>query len=140
LRALRAALLSDTQATQLPIRDALDGHLALARADTVNALLHLRRLRVDAPAEAVEWGLVESLAVERLLLAKLALARGEFAEANRIAGVFDHPGPVTFISFIRPALDIRLRAARALGRSDLVGRYRARLHQLQLPEVTALGP
>lgn len=139
LPALRAALLADTQATRLPIRDALDGHLALARGDTVNALLHLRRLRVDAPFEAVEWGLVESLAIERLLLAKLALARGDFAEALRSAGVFDHPGPVTFLSFIPAALDVRLRAARSLGRSDLVGRYQARIHRLQYPEMVAVG-
>ena len=139
LRALRAAMLADTEATPTPIRDVLDAHLALARADTASALFHLRRLRVNAPSSAIEWDLMESLAVERLLLAKLALARGDFAEAHRIAAVFDHPGPVTFLSFVRYALDIRLRSAQALGRHDLVGRYRARLHRLQLPRSDALG-
>jgi hypothetical protein len=139
LRALRAAMLADTQGTALPIRAVLDGHLALARGDTITALRHFRVLRLDAPRDAVEWSLVESLAIERLLLARLAIARGDYAEAHRVAGVFDHPAPVAYLSFMRPALDVRLRSARALGKSDLVGRYRARMNRLKLAEVTALG-
>lgn len=140
VRMLRDALLSDSGAVDLPVRSALGGHLALARADTNAALRHLEGLRVDAPFEAVEWGLVEPLPVERLVLARLALARGDFAQAQRIASAFDHPGPVAFLPFLPAALEIRLRAARALGRSDLVRRYEARLHRLQVPQVTALVP
>ncbi len=139
VRALRAALLADTQVTRLPLRDALEGHLALALGDTESAVLRFRRLRVDVPTEAVEWGLVEPLAVERFLLAQLALARGSFEEAHRVAGVFDHPGPIAFLPFVRASLDIRLRAAQGLGRTDLVGQYQARLRRFQAPAVTAVA-
>jgi serine/threonine-protein kinase len=139
VRMLRDALLADSQAARLPIRAALDGHLALAQGDTLTAMRQFQGLRVDAATEDVEQGLMEPLAIERLLLARLALARGDFARAGDMAGTFDHAGPVTFLAFIPAALEIRLRAARALGRSDLVRRYKARLHRLQAPEVTALG-
>jgi hypothetical protein len=139
VRVLRDALLADSQATRLPIRDALDGHLALARDDTLEAIAHFRRLRVDVPSESVEWGLMEPLAIERLLLARLLAARGDHADAHRVASQFDHASPVTFLSFVRAAIDIRLNTARAAGRSDLVGRYRARLQRLQVPGVTALA-
>jgi hypothetical protein len=139
LRALRAAMLADTQATALPIRVVLDGHLALARGDTMTALRHFRLLRLDAPREAIEWSLVESLAIERLLLAKLALSRGDFEQAERMSSTFDHAAPVTFVAFTSAALEIRLQAARALGRADQIRRYEARLHRLQARRLAALG-
>ncbi|HEU5304446.1 MAG TPA: hypothetical protein VFU40_07375, partial [Gemmatimonadales bacterium] len=139
LKGLRDAVLADTQSTPLPLRAAFDGHLALAHADTENAVNHFRTLRVNVSAEALEWGLAEPLALERLVLAGFALARGNFAEAHRIGAVFDHPAPIAYLPYLPASLQIRLRAAEGMGRPDLVARYQIRLRRLQALRGIALG-
>ncbi|MFL5492817.1 MAG: protein kinase domain-containing protein [Gemmatimonadales bacterium] len=132
LKGLRAAFLADTQSASLPVREALEGHLALARGDTETAAQTFRTLRVNVPAEALEWGLAEPMAVEHLVMARFALARGNFAEAHRIAGVFDHPAPIAYLPYLPAALEIRRRAAQGMGRPDLVRRYQERLRRLRI--------
>lgn len=139
LKALRAAIRADTQTVRLPLRGILDGQLALGRGDTASAVQSFRSLRVNVPADRLEWGLAEPLAAERIVLAKSALSRGDFAEALRVAAVFDHPAPIAYLPFIPVALHLRVRAAQALSRPDLVRNYQARLRQLQLPTRVDLG-
>ena len=108
----------------LPVGAVLDAHIALARGDSTDAARRFGALRVNVPSDLLEWGLVEPLPIERLRLARLALARRDFAEANRIAAVFDHPAPVGFLPFIPAAREVRRRAAQGLGPADLAaGRY-----------------
>jgi tetratricopeptide (TPR) repeat protein len=139
VKALRAALLADTHSTAIPLRGLLDGQLALARGDTAAAAESFGTLRVDVPAEELEWELIEPLPVERLVLARYALARGDLDEAIRHAAVFDHPSPIAYLPFVAAGLDVRLEAARKMGRRDLVARYQSRLGRLQTAEGVALG-
>jgi serine/threonine-protein kinase len=124
---------------QLPFTDALEGFLAIARADTAEAVRKFLGLRFNVPAEVLEWSLVEPLASERLVLAESALARREFGEALRITGVFDHPAPVAYLPFLPQALSIRLQAARGLDQRDLVDRYQSRMRSLQIHGALTLG-
>jgi hypothetical protein len=97
----------------------LDAHLALARDDSADAAHRFGALRIDLPPDLLEWGLVEPLPIERLRLAGLVLARKDFAEAGRIAAVFDHPAPVAFLPFIPAVREVRRRAAQGLRPSDI---------------------
>jgi tetratricopeptide (TPR) repeat protein len=139
LRGLLDGVRADTAAATLPMLGALEGHLALARADTESAVRSFRKLRINVPADALEWGLAEPMAVERMVMAQFALGRGDFAEAHRDAEMFDHPAPIAFLPYLPESLDIRMRAAQGMGRPDLVARYKARLRQLRLSEEIALG-
>ncbi|HKH84697.1 MAG TPA: protein kinase, partial [Gemmatimonadales bacterium] len=133
LKQLRTSLLMASKESPLPLEGVLEGHMALSRADTLNAVRSFRSLQVNLPADVLQWGLVEPLAVERLIAAEFALSRRDFAEAERIAAIFDHPAPVAYLPFVPASLSIRLQAARGLQRSDLVERYEERLRRLQLP-------
>jgi hypothetical protein len=130
LQQLGSALLADSAARGLPLREALAGYLALARADTAAATRSFRALRINVPSVALEWGLAQPLAAERLLRAKVADERRDYVEADRIAGAFDHSSPIVFLPFLPDALSIRLRAARAMGRADLARQLEARLRRL----------
>ena len=65
-----------------------------------------------------------------LRLAELLLATGEYAETLAVASGFDHRAPANYLPFIPKSLLIRIEAAEALGRDDLVARYRERLEKL----------
>jgi serine/threonine protein kinase len=139
LKGLRDAMLADTQSTGLPLRAGLDGQLALARGDTAAAVQSFRKLRVTVPADALEWGLAEPLALERLVMAQFALAGGNFSEAYVVATGFDHPAPVAYLPYLPRSLEIRMRAAQAMGRPDLAARFQARLRRLQASSEVALS-
>jgi serine/threonine-protein kinase len=112
------------------LADALACHRELARGDTAGAIARLRALTPTARRDSLATELPEPLAVERMLLADLLLARGEFEEAHWVAAVFDHPGPLMFLPFLGRSLEVRLRAAEALGWEDRADRYRERLRAL----------
>ena len=76
----RSAVESGARATRL-LADAVAADFAVARRDTVDALAKLRQLTITGPGDTLTWSLWEPLAVERLKLARLLMARGEFAEA-----------------------------------------------------------
>jgi len=139
LEKLRAATPREPTADDLRLRQALDGFLALARADTSAAVRIFRELRFDVPADVLQWGLVEPLATERLVLAQSALARRDYGEAMRITSLFDHPAPVAYLPFIPLALSVRMQAARALDRIDLVDRLQNRMRSLQIHGALTLG-
>jgi len=134
LRQLYAALTEDigepgARRTRL-LSDALGAHLALAQADTATAIARLTRLTPTAGMDSLVWDLFEPLAVERLTLARLLLAREQLEDAHRVAEVFDHPEPTIYLPFLPASLAVRLRVAERLGRTDAAAKYRARLRAL----------
>lgn len=103
-------------------------HVALARADTVRAIDLLTSLvGFPLPADDAQWDESAVMADERLLLAGLHLARGDATRALGIADVFDSTQPAVFLMYLVPSLELRIRAAQALGDDRLAARYRARL-------------
>jgi len=106
-------------------------YIARARGDTTLALRLFSELEPTADHRQVENSLWESLATERLAYAELLLAHGEAAEAHRIASTFDHPHVLIHDLFLRPSLDVRRRAARALGDAALERQAAARLDWLR---------
>jgi hypothetical protein len=111
--AARAARTGD-RSTSLVARS-MSAHVALADGDTTLALQRFINLTPTGSRELLQrpW---ESLGLERLMLARLLLARGEYAEAQKVAATFDSPGATNIINtvFLPASLEIRLHAAQAL--------------------------
>jgi tetratricopeptide (TPR) repeat protein len=112
------------------LTSALAARLTLLRGDTAAATQRLRNLRPSAVRVDLVWGLWESLGSERLLLAELLFARGEFEEALRVADGFDHPQSVIHLMYLPASLALRARAAASLGRPRLSERFLQRLAAL----------
>ena len=136
--AARAARSVDREETLLA--QSVTARAALARGDSAGALKLLQQLVPTAGRGALIWNPWESLGGERLLLAELLLARGEFVEALRLARNFDAPVPVPYVLYLPASLKLRLRAARALGDEQLAQRVRARLVALGRRELIGDGP
>jgi hypothetical protein len=106
-------------------------HLALVKKDSALAVSRLRGLRATASRDSLQWDLFEPLAVERIVLARLLVARGEHAEAYNVARTFDQPESVMNLLFLAESLRIREHAARALGRRGATIEAERRLKQLE---------
>ena len=107
--------------------DAVRAQALLARGDTSAARARLAALKPSAGVEEIAWSLWEPLGIERLTLAEIALARGEHAEALRLASLLDAPAPFVYLIFRPASLQLRLQAARGLKRQDLVQAYESRM-------------
>ncbi len=109
----------------------LRAHIALAQGDSTEAL---RRFQELVPpllsGAALSWDEFAPLALERLALARLLLARGQYMDAIRTADVFDSQAPHIYLLFNEPSLRLREEAATRLGDRLLVRRYAARLAAL----------
>jgi serine/threonine-protein kinase len=101
--------------------------LAVLRGDTAAAIRLLEQLRPASALGDLTWDLWEAAAVERLLLAQLLLATGDFAKAIEVAELFDSPRSQIHLLYLPASLQIRLRAAAGLGQSARRDRYRDRL-------------
>jgi tetratricopeptide (TPR) repeat protein len=112
------------------LTEALAARLALLRGDTIVAVARLAGLRPSAPHVDLTWGLWESLGSERLLLADLLMAQGEYAEALRVADGFDQPQPAIYLMYLPASLTLRTRAAERLARPELAEVFRQRLRGL----------
>jgi hypothetical protein len=110
--------------------DVVAAHALLAASDTVGARARLAALEPAANFQDITWSLWESLGFERLTLAEIALAQRDYSEAIRAASLLDSPAPITYLVYRPRSLQIRLAAARALKRDDLVRMYQARLSTL----------
>jgi tetratricopeptide (TPR) repeat protein len=114
------------------ISESLMAHMALAEGDTARAIRLLDNLAPNVRRGSLifPW---ESLGVERLLHARLLLARGLYSEAYREAATFDSPGAanILFPVFLPASLQIRLNAARELGDQRAVERMDSRLRALR---------
>jgi tRNA A-37 threonylcarbamoyl transferase component Bud32/tetratricopeptide (TPR) repeat protein len=87
----------------------------LARGDSAKALILLSALAPDTNRSPLTWNPWESLGGERMLLAQLRFARGEYAESYRVATDFDAPDPVPYVMYVAASLALRMRAAEQLG-------------------------
>lgn len=103
----------------------------LAAGDTDGAIDLLLRRSVIAPMDSLSWQYFEPLAPDRLLLARLLLARGRPSEAMAHASAFDHPRPITFLAYLRASLELRVRAAEQMGQPGAAQRLRGRLRSLE---------
>lgn len=102
-------------------------HAALARADTSRAIELLRGLRATARRDSLSYDLFEPLAIERLRLAELLMARRDFRGALVAASAFDHQEPIAFLPFLPRSLQLRAAAADSTLQPQLGDRYRRRL-------------
>jgi len=122
------------------VAGAMHAHLLLLQADTVGALREMEALRPTGAGDDLAWSLFEPLAGERLALARILLARGQYVAAHRIASVFDHPQPLVFRAYEALSLAIRTRAADALGDTALARHHRERLVALGRTDLTRAVP
>lgn len=109
----------------------LRARATLARGDT---LLAQALLSAIAPSKRRNdpWYPWESLARERLDLAELLLASGDYSGAHAVASDLDAPArPASDLAFLPASLSLRARAAERLGRDALARRYRARRATLE---------
>jgi eukaryotic-like serine/threonine-protein kinase len=118
---------------------ALAARLPLLAGDSNEALRRLEKLRATAPGTDIEWQFEESLGEERMILAELLLARRRFADALRVASQIDSPQPLVYLLHLRRSLEVRARAAEAMGRVDLTARYRSRLRRLDAAQPVMVG-
>jgi hypothetical protein len=113
------------------VGDGLRARLFLARGDTANAIAQLRQMRSNAPPDRLRNFAFEALAEERIMLARLLLAKQQYVDAIRAAETFDRPQPDSYLQHLGESLRIRATAARALDLGDRATRYEARLRRLE---------
>jgi len=113
----------------------LRARATLARGDSAEAIRQLRALTPTATShQDLAWEPWESLGGERLLLARLLLARGQAAGALEVASGFDSPVPVSYLMYLPASLSVRVQAAEQLGDTRLALAGRARLAALALQQ------
>ena len=107
------------------LRASLEARLLLASGDTAGALARFEALWPTGTRADVAWRPWESLGGERLLLARLRLARGDSTGAVQVASTFDATAAYVDLLYLRQSLELRAQAAGARG-----GQYRRRLDAL----------
>ena len=112
---------------------AITARRALAM-DTLRAISLLQSLPSTAPPE-LTWGFGDALAPERILLARLLFARGQYRESIAAASVFDHAEPVLFLPYLPASLSLRYQAALELSDDVAAEHYRDRLQRLHRSEL-----
>ncbi|MHB8839470.1 MAG: protein kinase domain-containing protein, partial [Gemmatimonadaceae bacterium] len=112
------------------IARATAAHARLAAGDTAAAIAALQRLHPTATRDSLVNDLFESLAVERITLARLLMARHQDAQAFDVAATFDHPQSIMNLAFLRESLVLREQAARRLGRERVAASLRRRVRDL----------
>ena len=109
----------------------------VARGDSAAAMKLLAGLEPDTVRTPLTWNPWESLGGERLLLAQLLFARGEYAEAYRVASELDAPDPVPYIMYVPASLVLRMRIAERLGDQAAAEAARRRLVALGRQDLVA---
>lgn len=100
----------------------------LLGGDTVAAIRQLEA--PSPPSEDVGWTMWQSGAADRVLLARLLLARGNPAAAAHIAASLDGIQSVVYLTQLPAAWTIRQQAAEQLGDGATAERFKTRLRQL----------
>jgi len=116
-----------------PIREyasSLDALVALENGDTTTAIRLLESIVPVADRELLNWNFTAPHPMDRLLLARIRMVREEWREAIAVASVFDHSGPIVYLPFLVPSLELRYRAAVQAGDRPLQRDYRQRLEAL----------
>jgi hypothetical protein len=125
----RKADSSRSRSDSLLVR-AVGARIPLLAGDTVEAVRLLQQLSPTAAREDIAWQLWESLGAERLLLAQILYARGRFDEAIRVANSLDAPEPIAYLIYLRPSLELRIKAEKQLGRNAQATTLEQRLRML----------
>jgi hypothetical protein len=124
------------------LAQSLDALAQIARGTHADSLAAERTLfallALAAPGDKTMWDESRPKGIERLALARLLAARGAHQDAIDIANIFDSPGPLTYLQFLPASLELRARAAKALGNSVDEAHYLARLTALRA-EAKATG-
>jgi hypothetical protein len=116
--------------------DSLFARIAAAQVsrlqgDSAKAITLLGQLTPSASQADLTWQPWEAFAGERLALAEMLLAAGRPAEADSVASELDSHRAVVYLVYLPAALEIRARAAEALGRPGVATIHRNRLAALR---------
>jgi len=129
VRAIAASLAHRADSTKVRADSlfarAIAAHRLLLAGDTASALRVLGSLRPSARPPSLIADLFEPLEVERMLLARLLVARGDRVGAMRVATSFDNAQSVASLMFLYESLQIRAKAGDAAVSRDAVRRARA---------------
>jgi tetratricopeptide (TPR) repeat protein len=134
-RTIRDTLNSRTATDDRPVLSqwamSLSAHVAAAEGDTTRAIALLQSITPAAHRGNVYY-FWNSMGLERLLHARLLMARREYKAAYDVAAGLDSPGAVNIIYplFVPLSLEIRLQSARALNDQAAVQAIEARLSAL----------
>ena len=108
------------------VSQSLQGWAALTSGDSAEAL---RLFQVVRPLGGEEhW---EALGAERMKVAELQMSRGQYLLAFRAASLFDAPGGIAYLAYLRPSLIVRQHAARAMGDQKVAASITQRLAELE---------
>lgn len=144
-RAERVRLIADSLAARAADTIRLDSLLAeimaaratLTDGDTATAVELLYELG-PTKKRSDHWYPWETLAAEKMLLARLLLELERHSEAIQVAATVDAPArPPSDLIYLPASLVIRARAARALGDTDLERESRERLARLGRTDLIA---
>jgi len=125
----RRAQASGRATDQVPAR-VMAARLLLLRGDTAGAIDSLQAIRPVAPFPHLVWRYWEALAPERLLLARLLLAKGYPAQAMRVAQSFDGQRTAVDVAYLPASLEVRRRAAAQMVDRNSTDTYERRLMKL----------
>ena len=109
-----------------------------AAGDTTKAL-QLFKSVVDEPAPGADlaWDVAEPRGGERLMLARLLVAKKDYRKAIDVANVLDAAWPSIYLLYVPQSLELRADAAAAAGDKVLESRFRSRLTRLRGERVGA---
>jgi hypothetical protein len=118
---------------------AMLAHVALARADTTEALRRFTAVLSGGVAgDQLIWDPMAHRGSERLSLARLLISQGQYQRAIDVAGVFDSAWPLIYTLYLPESLKLRAEAAAALGDKQMESRFRARLAALRSDRAVAV--
>jgi hypothetical protein len=101
------------------------------QGDSAQAIALLRQLTPAASQADLSWQPWEALAGERLALADLLLASGRPADADSVVSELDSHRAIVYLVYLPAMLELKARAAEALGRSGVAAAHRGRLAALR---------
>jgi len=105
---------------------------ALSRGDTAFALRTLRSvLSEPVPSSEIAWDMAAPRGLERLILARLMVARKDFRNAIAVANVFDAAWPSVYLLYVPASLEVRVAAASAVSEERMASHFRRRLAALR---------
>ena len=109
------------------------------QGDSAQAIALLRQLTPAASQADLSWQPWEALAGERLALAELLLASGRPADADSVVSELDSHRAIVYLVYLPAVLELKARAAEALGRPGMAAANRSRLAALrrELPSLPA---
>jgi tetratricopeptide (TPR) repeat protein len=117
----------------------VSAHAALARGDTAAAEGLLQAsLSEPVPGELLSWDVASPRGLDRLRLAQLLVARGQWQRGIEVANVFEAAQPSVYLLYLPASLRLRAEAAKAMGNETLAGQYQNRLAALAGKRVFAV--